>query len=72
MVALTSLVHFQEQNCDILKRWEAKQMRKGAVAIQRAFYAATAESYDQAHDADEKNHGFSLAEQFNAVSHRES
>ena len=39
-------------------------MTKEAVAIQRAFYAATAESYDQAHDADEKNHGFSLAEQF--------
>ncbi len=35
-----------------------------AVAIQRAFYAATAQSYDQAHDADEENHGYSLAEQF--------
>jgi ubiquinone/menaquinone biosynthesis C-methylase UbiE len=39
-------------------------MTKDAVAIQRAFYAATAQSYDQAHEADEKNHGFSLAEQF--------
>ena len=39
-------------------------MTNEAVAIQRAYYAATAQSYDQAHDADEEHHGYSLAEQF--------
>ena len=39
-------------------------MTNDAVAIQRAYYAATAESYDKIHDAYEENHGYSLAEQF--------
>ena len=38
-------------------------MTNDAVAIQRAYYAATAQNYDQAHDAYEENHGYSLAEQ---------
>ena len=43
---------------------KGEEMTNDAVAIQRAYYAATAESYDKMHDAYEENHGYSLAEQF--------
>jgi ubiquinone/menaquinone biosynthesis C-methylase UbiE len=48
----------------VARTTKVSNMTDDAVAIQRAYYAATAQSYDGAHDAYEENHGYSLAEQF--------